>query len=133
MPLYEITADAFRSITEASLAEMKLRERGDLQRLLRAQVEVLGDDLYVIAEEFGDWEDSRRRIDLLAVDKNANLVVIELKRTTDGGHMELQSIRSRSEGYTLGCCSFSVWKSLTRKHWPLTFGSFWCPKILGRS
>jgi hypothetical protein len=96
MPLYEITADAFRSITEASLAEMKLRERGDLQRLLRAQVEVLGDDLYVIAEEFGDWEDSRRRIDLLAVDKNANLVVIELKRTTDGGHMELQSIRYAS-------------------------------------
>ena len=57
MPLYEITTDAFRSITESSLAEMKLRERGDLQRLLRAQIEVLADDLYVIAEEFGDWED----------------------------------------------------------------------------
>ena len=50
----------------------------------------------VVAEEFGDWEDSRRRIDLLAVDKNANLVVIELKRTTDGGHMELQSVRYAS-------------------------------------
>ena len=96
MPLYEITNDAFRSIAEASLAEMKLRERGDLQRLLRTQVEVLGDDLYVIAEEFGDWEDSRRRIDLLAIDKNGNLVVIELKRTTDGGHMELQAIRYAS-------------------------------------
>ncbi len=96
MPLYEITTDAFRSITEASLADMKLRERGDLQRLLRTQIEVLADDLYVIAEEFGDWEDSRRRIDLLAIDKNANLVVIELKRTTDGGHMELQSIRYAS-------------------------------------
>jgi hypothetical protein len=96
MPLYEITTDAFRSITEASLAEMKLRERGDLQRLLRTQIEVLADDLYVIAEEFGDWEESRRRIDLLAIDKNANLVVIELKRTTDGGHMELQAIRYAS-------------------------------------
>lgn len=96
MPLYEITTDAFRSITEASLAEMKLRERGDLQRLLRTQINVLADDLYVIAEEFGDWEDSRRRIDLLAIDKNANLVVIELKRTTDGGHMELQAIRYAS-------------------------------------
>lgn len=96
MPLYEITTNAFRSIAEASLMEMKLRERGDLQRLLRTQIEVLGDDLYVITEEFGDWEDSRRRIDLLAIDKNANLVVIELKRTTDGGHMELQSIRYAS-------------------------------------
>jgi hypothetical protein len=96
MPLYEITADEFRSIDEASLADMKLRERGDLQRLLRSQIEVLADDLYVITEEFGDWEDSRRRIDLLAIDKNANLVVIELKRTTDGGHMELQAIRYAS-------------------------------------
>ncbi len=33
------------------------------------------------------------RIDLLAIDKNANLVVVELKRTEDGGHMELQTIR----------------------------------------
>lgn len=96
MPLYEITTDAFRSIDETSLAEMKLRERGDLQRLLRTQIEVLGDDLYVMAEEFGDWEDSRRRIDLLAIDKNADLVVIELKRTNDGGHMELQAIRYAS-------------------------------------
>lgn len=96
MPLFEITADKFRSIDQTSLAEMKLRERGDLQRLLRTQIEVLGDDLYVIAEEFGDWEDSRRRIDLLAIDKNANLVVIELKRTNDGGHMELQAIRYAS-------------------------------------
>lgn len=96
MPLYEITNEAFRSIDETSLAEMKLRERGDLQRLLRTQIEVLGDDLHVIAEEFGEWEDSRRRIDLLAIDKNGNLVVIELKRTLDGGHMELQAIRYAS-------------------------------------
>ena len=34
----------------------------------------------MIAEEFGEWEDCRRRIDLLGIDKGANLVVIELKR-----------------------------------------------------
>jgi hypothetical protein len=93
MPLYEMTSRAFRPIEEASFADLKVRERGDLQRLLRSQIEVLGDDLYVLTEEFGEWEDSRRRIDLLAIDKQANLVVIELKRTNDGGHMELQAIR----------------------------------------
>ena len=47
----------------------------------------------VLAEEFGDWQDSRRRIDLLCLDRDAGLVVVELKRTEDGGHMELQAIR----------------------------------------
>ena len=72
---------------------MQLQERRDLQRLLRANISVIAPDTLVIAEEFGDWDESRRRIDLLGIDRNANLVVIELKRTEDGGHMELQAIR----------------------------------------
>jgi hypothetical protein len=70
-----------------------MRERADLQRLLRNQINVVLPDALVIAEEFGEWEESRRRIDLLAIDKDANLVVVELKRTEDGGHMELQALR----------------------------------------
>ena len=54
---------------------------------------MIAPNLLVITEEFGEWEDSRRRIDLLAIDQDANLVVIELKRTDDGGHMELQAVR----------------------------------------
>lgn len=96
MPLYEMTPTEFRPISTASFAVLQVRERDDLQRLLRTQIEVLGDDLYVLSEEFGDWDDSRRRIDLLAIDRDANLVVIELKRTNDGGHMELQAIRYAS-------------------------------------
>jgi hypothetical protein len=96
MPLYQITDQSFRAIPEASFAEMGIGERADLQRLLRSQIDVLGDDLFVLTEEFGDWEDSKRRIDLLAVDTDANLVVIELKRTQDGGHMELQAVRYAS-------------------------------------
>jgi hypothetical protein len=96
MPLYEMTPDAFRPLGQASFTDLKVRERDDLQRLLRTQIDVLSDDLYVLTEEFGDWDDSRRRIDLLAIDPQANLVVIELKRTNDGGHMELQAIRYAS-------------------------------------
>jgi hypothetical protein len=47
----------------------------------------------VAAEEYGNWHDSARRIDLLCLDKSANLIVVELKRTEDGGHMELQALR----------------------------------------
>jgi hypothetical protein len=71
-----------------------------LQRLLRENIEVIAPETLiisdVISEEFGEWEDSRRHIDLLGLDKDANLVVIELKRTEGGGHMELQSIRYAS-------------------------------------
>ena len=47
----------------------------------------------VVAEEFGAFQDAHRRIDLLCVDREAQLVVVELKRTNDGGHMELQALR----------------------------------------
>jgi hypothetical protein len=69
------------------------RERQDLQRLLRERIETISPESYVLAEEYSDWEDAKRSIDLLCIDKDANLVVVELKRTEDGGHMELQAIR----------------------------------------
>ena len=95
MPLFEMTSTTFRPVPEASFAAMGIGERSDIQRLLRTQIDVLGDDLYVLTEEFGDWEDSRRRIDLLAVDAEANLVVVELKRTAYGG----QGLWSRWTAY----------------------------------
>ena len=93
MAIYEITPDKLEKVPETNFATEGIKERDDLQRLLREQIEVLSPDTLVVSEEFGEWEDSRRRIDLLALDKDANLVVIELKRTEDGGHMELQAIR----------------------------------------
>ena len=93
MPIYEFTNEEIHALEETSFEEAKVLERYDLQRLLRAKISVVAPDTLVIAEEFSDWEDSNRSIDLLGVDRQANLVVIELKRTKDGGHMELQAIR----------------------------------------
>lgn len=93
MALYELTATAITPLAETTFAESGVLERRDLQRLLRESIDVLSPDTLVISEEFGDWEDSYRRIDLLGLDRSANLVVIELKRTEDGGHMELQALR----------------------------------------
>jgi len=93
MPLYRVTNDGLAQIERTDFASAKVKERQDLQRMLRDQIQILDRDLYVICEEFGQWDAGSRRIDLLAVDRNANLVVIELKRTEHGGHMELQAIR----------------------------------------
>ena len=93
MSIFEITSDSLKALERTDFASQGFRERTDLQRLIRDQIEVLDSELLVIGEEFGDWDESRRRIDLLAIDQRANLVVIELKRTESGGHMELQALR----------------------------------------
>ncbi len=93
MTLYSLTEDGLAPLDRTGFRAEQLREREDLQRILRDQIEILDDSLLVLSEEFGDWEDSRRRIDLLCLDRDANLVVVELKRTKRGGHMELQALR----------------------------------------
>jgi hypothetical protein len=93
MALYRVTNEKLESVPGTSFSTERILERKDLQRLLKADISPLGDDLMVISEEFGDWEESSRRIDLLCLDKQARLVVVEIKRTDDGGHMELQGIR----------------------------------------
>ena len=93
MSIFELEKDRIVQLPETSFSAERVKERQDLQRILRSRIEVLDLDLLIIAEEYGDWEASRRRIDLLALDRDAKLVVIELKRTDDGGHMELQALR----------------------------------------
>ncbi|WOB74640.1 oxidoreductase [Achromobacter xylosoxidans] len=91
MPVFELNGNAIQALEEVTFAGLGLRE-GAVQRFLREKVEVISPDTLVIAEEFGDWEDSARRIDLLGIHKTGDLVVIELKRV-DAGHMELQALR----------------------------------------
>ena len=93
MAIYEFNKERMVKLSETSFAQEQIMERQDLQRLLRDQIDAVYPDTLIIAEEFGQWEDSYRRIDLLGLDKQANLVVFELKRTEDVGHMELQAIR----------------------------------------
>ncbi len=93
MAVYKLSGDELIPLETTSFEREGLRERNDLQRLLRSKIGFLAPDTLLIAEEFGDWDEGRRRIDLLALDKQANLVVIELKRHETGAHMELQAIR----------------------------------------
>jgi len=91
--LFDMTDGSLVKVPKTTFSAEKVLERDHLQAALREHIDVLGDDLLVVAEEFGDFKDARRRIDLLCVDHDARLVVVELKRTDDGGHMELQALR----------------------------------------
>lgn len=93
MPIYRIEDDHFVPVPETSFSAAGILERTDLQRRLRNDITLLSPNLMVIAEEFTSWANSNRRIDLLCLDKDACLVVVELKRSDDAGHSELQAIR----------------------------------------
>ena len=95
MAIYKMVGDKERlvEIDSTSFGQEGMLERADLQRILRDQPEVLEEGLLIISEEFGNWQDSNRRIDLLGLDAEGRLVVVELKRGDTGGHMDLQAIR----------------------------------------
>ena len=94
MAIYKIEGnnEMLVKVDTTSLGEEDVWER-ELQRMLRDKPEVLEEGLLIISEEFGNWQDSNRRIDLLGLDAEGRLVVIELKRGETGGHMDLQAIR----------------------------------------
>jgi hypothetical protein len=95
MPLHKIekATNRLTRLESTAFATERWHERRDLQPLLRDNPAAIDSDLFIIAEEYGSWEGSARRIDLLGLDGDANLVVVELKRAEEGGHMELQALR----------------------------------------
>ncbi|GGE99832.1 endonuclease NucS domain-containing protein [Mycetocola zhadangensis] len=93
MALYRYSDTDLEPIRRTTLVAEQIREREDIQRLLLKRIGIINEDFLAVAEEYSLFEDSRRRVDLLALDRRGSLVVIELKRTDDGGHMELQALR----------------------------------------
>ncbi len=95
MAIYKLVGDKEKlaKVDPTSFGQEGVLERAGLQRMLRDQPDVLEEELLIISEEFGNWQDSNRRIDLLGLDAEGRLVVIELKRGETGDHMDLQAIR----------------------------------------
>lgn len=81
-------------LTKTSLTEHRMLERFDLEEWLASTPEALGEDLLVLATEH--VLPTNLRIDILALDKHANLVVVELKRDKSGSDIGWQSIRYAS-------------------------------------
>ena len=84
------------ALKEVEFAKLGLKERADIQQWVSDNPGILGDDLLVIGEEFSDFEGTRERPDLLAVDRDGRLVVIELKRDDSGEDVHWQAIKYAS-------------------------------------
>lgn len=94
--MYRLADNELTALTPTHFSDQNILERRDLQQAIKANIGAIAPKCMVIDEEYCNWEDSKRRIDLLCVDKRGNLVVVELKRTETGNYMELQAIRYAS-------------------------------------
>lgn len=69
-------------------------ERSNMEKWIAADPSVLtGEDLMVITTEFGGFDKTSERLDVLAMDTDGQLVVVELKRDDSGKNVDLQALK----------------------------------------
>ena len=82
-------------------SDMGLTERAHLQEWLAHHPNALGEELLIIQKEFDGFDDTRERLELLALDKYGNLVIIENKLDDSGRDVVWQALKYASYCTTL--------------------------------
>ena len=90
-----------KKISEKTFSELGFRERENLQEWIAKDPSVLGEDMLIIQKEFDGFNDTRERLDLLALDKQGNLVIIENKLDDSGRDVTWQSLKYASYSASL--------------------------------
>ena len=88
-------------LKEVSFSELDFTERNHLQEWLANQPDALGEELLIIQKEFDGFDDTRERLDLLAIDKQGGLVIIENKLDDSGRNVVWQALKYASYCSTL--------------------------------
>lgn len=90
-------------LVPTTFQEWRASELQDLERWLKAQPDVLGESLKIVSAQLTGFDKTLDRLDLLALDRNARLVVIEIKRDEKSKAQDLQALR-----YAAYCSSLTV-------------------------
>lgn len=83
-------------LKKRSFSELKFREREHLQEWIANDPSTLGEELLIIQKEFNGFSETNERLDLLALDKLGNLVIIENKLDDSGKDVTWQVIKYAS-------------------------------------
>jgi hypothetical protein len=78
---------------ETDLKSHNILERQDIEKWVENYPDILGEELLILTTEYDKFDKTDERLDLLAIDKEGNLVVVELKRDDSGKTVELQAIK----------------------------------------
>lgn len=101
MYLIDKENNRIQNLAKKSFAELGFRERQHLQEWIANKPESLGEELLIIQKEFDGFNDTNERLDLLALDKDANIVVIENKLDDTGRNVTWQIMKYASYCSTL--------------------------------
>jgi hypothetical protein len=88
-------------LKQVTFSNLRLSEREHLQEWLANQPDALGEELLIIQKEFAGFDDTRERLDLLALDKAGGLVIIENKLDDSGRDVMWQCLKYASYCSTL--------------------------------
>lgn len=68
-------------------------ERLHIEKWIETNPDILGEDLLILTNEYDRFDKTNERLDLLAIDRDGNIVVVELKRDDSGKNVDLQAIK----------------------------------------
>lgn len=96
--MYLINKDKndIEQLEEVTFKSAGFKERQHLQEWIAKNPQSLGEELLIIQKEFAGFDDTSERLDILALDKKGNLVVIENKLDDTGRNVVWQSLKYAS-------------------------------------
>ena len=96
----DAAANRIKPLEVKRFTDLGFTERKHLQEWLENYPQALsqgeGDELLIIQKEFDGFDDTRERLDLLAIDKDGNLVIIENKLDDSGRDVVWQALKYAS-------------------------------------
>ncbi|MDD0823809.1 DUF4268 domain-containing protein [Mannheimia sp. AT1] len=106
MYILDKSSKKLKEINKTTFSEQLLKERYDLQEWVDNNPQILcnalGEKILIIQKEFSDFDKTKERLDLLAIDKNGNLILIENKLDDSGKDVTWQALK-----YVSYCSSFN--------------------------
>jgi hypothetical protein len=102
MYLINTTTNRINALPTKYFSELGFTERKHLQEWLAYEPSALGEEFLIIQKEFDGFDETRERLDLLALDKAGNLVIIENKLDDSGRDVVWQALK-----YASYCSSLS--------------------------
>ena len=94
-------SNSITKIDRRSFSSLSYGERSHLQEWVANSPECLGEDLLIIQKEFAGFDETKERLDLLAIDKSGQLVIIENKLDDSGRDVVWQALKYASYCSTL--------------------------------